>query len=226
MATSTRRFAITLNSTERLGKIEIRNKVLSLLQGLYHNFKEPRQFKVVTLSSMYWIFEKELITTLNNKYYYEDKRGITLKSFEYDWKMFCVASINIPSGKYSKIQQEMSPLNYQVVKSNIGRHLISVHHIDVFDYLSVTDNSFDFMWIDLTSPIDHVKDSIIHASNKLLDKGILVLSFPKGREKIKIANRTQFVLDILSNMELIESVDYFDTTPMCNLILKKNSNYY
>ena len=76
-ATSTRRFAITLNSTERLGKIEIRNKVLSLLQGLYHNFKEPRQFKVVTLSSMYWIFEKELITTLNNKYYYEDKRGIT-----------------------------------------------------------------------------------------------------------------------------------------------------
>lgn len=222
MAQSTREFAKTLGSMARKGKIDIREKVLELFHQGYDLFKEQRQFKMLTLGSMEWFFERKLLASIFEKYPTQEKRGITLKSFEYDWKMFCVAAMNIPSGKFAAIKQEISDMNYQVIKSNVGRQLFSVHHIEVFDYLSKTDNVFDFMWIDLTSPIDYVQDKIVHAAERMLPGGTLVLSFSKGRERMKISDRVQFVMDRMGDhMELVENIEYVDTVAMMNVVMKK-----
>lgn len=222
MGQSTREFAKTLGSAERKGKIDIRQRVLELFNDAYAPFNEDRQFKMLTLGSMEWIFEKKLLSEIFRQYPDQKKRGITLKSFEYDWKMFCIAAMNIPSGRYAPIKQEISDLNYQVIKSNVGRQLFSVNHIEVFEYLSKTDNMFDFMWIDLTSPIDFVQDKLIHAANRLLPGATLILSFSKGREREKISDRVAFVMDRLQDqMKFVENIEYIDTVAMINIVMTK-----
>lgn len=219
--TSVREFATTLTSQERTGKIAIRDKVFNTISKLIDTIPK-RRFKVLSLPSIYWVFEEKLMKHLVKEY--KGEKAITLHGFEHDWKLFCVSCLKIPKSYSNGYQQVMEErLNYQKVKTAYVNNYINLHHINVFDYLKNTDNLFDFMWIDLTSPIDYVRNDIAFAANTLELNGILVLSFPKGRERIKIADRTRFVLDILHNMELIEEFEYMDTSPMCNLILRRKS---
>ena len=225
MATATRReFTKTLACKTRTGKIDIRDRVLTLFESVYSKFNSNRQFKMVTLSSMQWLFEKKLIEHLFTNYKDANKRGITLKSFEYDYKLFCIAAMNIPSGKFSKIIQDISSMNYQVVQSNVSRHLVSVNHIDVFDYLKSTDNQFDFLWLDLTSPVDFIADKLHHIPLKMHDESCLILSFSKGRERTKIVDRIQYVKDILCpELTYIETIEYVDTVAMMNMVFRKTN---
>lgn len=217
--TARKEFIKSLDQDTRTGKIDIRLKVLELFDKAYTPYNAQRQFKVITLSSLHWIFEKTLLSYLQTKWKgVPDKRSITLKSFEYDWKVFCAASVQIPSGFHAKIEQEISPLNYQVVKSSYGRHLVSVHHIDVFDYLKSTDNLFDFLWLDLVSPIDFVQDKLASIPLRMHPDSHLILSFPKGRERIKIKDRIEHVKELLPDLIYLETIEYFDTTPMMNMV--------
>lgn len=228
MATSSvRNFAKTLDDPGRIGKIGMREKCLELVDQAYDNHHVDRQFKMITLASMQWIFEKALLKHVYDNYADQlpRKRGLSMKSFEYDWKLFCVAAINMPSGKHSKIEQKLSEHNYQVIQSNVSTHLVSVHNIDVFDYLRITDNQFDFMWLDLTSPLDFVQEKIKAISSHMHPGAMLILSFSKGRERIKIADRTAFAREILHDLEYIETVEYMDTVAMMNIIFKKPQSF-
>lgn len=219
---SVRSFATTLTSQNRTGKIAIREKVFNTISKLIDS-SSKRRFKVLSLPSIAWVFEGQLVKSIFKQY--NGEKAITLHSFENDYKLFCLSCLNIPKSYNKGFKQVMEQrLNYQKIETAYVNNYINLHHINVFDYLKNTDNLFDFMWIDLTSPIDFVQDDIAFAANTLELNGILVLSFSKGRERIKIDNRTKFVLDILHNMELVESIDYMDTTPMCNIILKRVSN--
>lgn len=218
---SVREFAATLTSKERTGKIAIRNKVFNTISNQIDSSLR-RRYKVLTLPSLSWVFEEKLMKSLLKQY--NGEKAITLHSFERDWKIFCASVLHIPKSYSNGFQQEMEErLNYQKVKTAYANNYINLHHADVFYYLKNTDNLFDFMWIDLTSTIDTVQDNIANAANRLEIGGILVLSFVKGRERIKITNRTEYVMDILHNMELIESIDYMDTSPMCNIIMRRVS---
>lgn len=218
-------FAASLNSETRTGKIDTRAKVLKLLLD-YIDASPEKRFKIMTLPSVYWIFESALFQHLVKKY--NASKAVTLHSFERDWDLFCLAALQIPKSYSNGIQQVMEErLNYQKVKSAYVNNYINIHNTDVFNYLEHTDNEFDFMWLDLTSPIDVVQDQIIHAQYKLSEHGLLVLSFSKGREKrTKITDRVQFVVDRLPSMELIELFEYRDTVTMVNLVLKKKDNTF
>lgn len=227
-----REFAKTLTSQTRVGKIDIRERVLMYFKQLYDSHNDPdTQFKIVTLPSMYWIVEEIMLKyakSVQDQQSDSDlrKRGLTIKGFERDWKLFSVAAIKIPSGYYSVIDQHMSDMNYQVIRSRIGRNLVSIHNIDVFEYLSMTDNTIHFMWIDTTAIIDTIADKLIHIKRTLSPGGIAVLSFIKGRQRVKITNRCEYVISNMGigakeDMEIVEVVEYHDTTTMFNIFMRK-----
>ena len=209
MSKTTRDFAITLDSEERTGKIQTRQRLLSLcLDSIDENSN------ILTLPSIYWKFEKMLFNHIKDK-------KINIHSFEYDYKLFCVASLKIPMSRYSHIKQKISDLNYCKISVKWCDNNLHLHHCNVFEYLKLTEIEFDFMWIDLVSPLDFIKDDIKYIHDRLSDKGTCILSFLKGRERIVIENRISFVADILTDMEIIESFEYKDTVTMINIVLKK-----
>jgi len=214
MATNTtRKFATTLNSSERINKIDTRNKLLEMCLSVI-----SLSSNILTLPSIYWEFERLLLPHIKNM-------ELNIYSFEYDWKLFCVSCLQIPKSRSSSIKQIMNDLNHQEISVNYHNNTISLHHVDVFDYLRHCDTQFDFMWIDLISPVDHIKDDISFIADKLSDRGVCVLSFLKGREREKISDRIEYVKNILTDMEIINSFEYTDTITMINIVLKKKINY-
>lgn len=206
-------FASTLTSEHRKGKIFTRKTALQLCLDVIKD-----DSNILTLPSIAWEFEKMLLKRISTK-------SVHIHSFEYNYKLFSLASIVIPRSRCSSITQTTTKLNYCKISAKHFYNTISIHNTDVFDFLQHTKKTFDFMWIDLTSPIDHVRFGINTLNSTLSDNGVCILSFLKGRERIKIKDRVQFVADILTDFDIIDSFEYTDTVCMINVILKKKINY-
>jgi hypothetical protein len=81
------------------------------------------------------------------------------------------------------------------------------------------------MWIDLVSPVDHYSEYLPNVGARLNYDGILILSFIKGRERIKIKDRLEYVCGLMPDLELIKVIEYRDTTVMINYFFKRRIDY-
>ena len=89
MGKTTIEFAKTLNSSERIGKLAIRDKVFDLVTNVISN-SNSSNFRILTLPSIYWIFEYKLLRWFIKKF--NDEKRIKIVSFERDYKLFCVST--------------------------------------------------------------------------------------------------------------------------------------
>jgi hypothetical protein len=197
-----------------VGKIKMRETAYNYAKDMIDNSGKS-EFKMLTLPSTAWEFEKDILN-----YAFEHDKTIVLHAFEYDWDIFVKikAFLNQPVGQDRPLNNNTT---HWRTKKNIYNCSAVVHNTEVFEYLQKTNIMFDYMWLDLMSPVDMIRKKVIHASNRLHENGILILSFTKGREKFGIADRVGYICEGLPDMIYIEDIEYCDTSPMVNVIFRK-----
>jgi hypothetical protein len=77
------------------------------------------------------------------------------------------------------------------------------------------------MWLDLMTPTDYVAKYLKVIEQKTNPNGIVMITFIRGREHTKIDDRVSFIMSHLQDMELIDSDEYKDSSPMMNITLRK-----
>lgn len=205
--------ANTILDRNRTGKINMRKRAFVYAKNMVMDSPKS-EFKMLTLPSSAWEFEERFLKYMAEKY---KDRTVVLHACEYDWIIYAGM---FPDDKVH-IRAPLSGDTHWRIRETIHNHPVIVHNVDVFTYLEHTHETFDYIWLDLMSPVDVGCKRVIHACNRLFEGGILILSFIRGREKTKIADRVKYISDALPDMYVVEEISYYDTSPMLNVIFRK-----
>jgi len=221
MSSGLKTLTATLNDGSRTGKETMRDLAYDKCCEIIANSPKGSVTRVLSLPSIHWVFENKLMKHMPRKY--GDKKTITLHAFENNKKIYNTSAVLIPHNSRATIQHIRSEvLNYQIMKTRYFENKILIHHFNVLHYLMhKEDKMFDFMWLDMMSPIDCIAPYLKYVEEKTNPNGVVILSFINGREKRKIDDKIAYIMLHLDNMELLEVIKYHDTSPMLNVVLKK-----
>jgi hypothetical protein len=195
--------------------------------------RQQHQITFLTLPSAWWKFEMNMQNHISGVYGGNNLTPPYLRfiGFEREWKIFQLASINIPKDTYNRPLQckRDEELNCSIV-TNSNKHVL--YNCDVFEYLKLAksrkvedDHRCDVVWLDLTVAITHVAEKLHHIKNVMKKDSIIILTLMKAREHLKLPlEREEYIDSIMLplGLEKIKTFVYKDTTPMIHIIYKQS----
>jgi hypothetical protein len=211
---------IANTSRTKLGKL-VNNKDqirANLADFIISEFDDGRDsIRILTLPSAIWNFEKLLIKKLN---FLNKRIFVHITACERNRKIFSTAAINIPNRTSGLKYFYKEKHNCDVVSSRTAR----LYCTDVFNYVENTENKFDFIWMDLVSPLNIFIEKLIHIDKCTKQGSIVCVTFLRARDGQQyIGKREEMVTEILNKMGFVlqSNIQYFDTSPMLQLTYKR-----
>ena len=179
--------------------------------------RKGQKIDLLTLPSAWWNFEKILVKKLR-----ESKESLFFytTACEKNPKVFKLAASNMPRTDRSLKYDFSEKYQAQRLASNVS----TLYYTDIFDYIRETNMTFDFVWLDLMTSLNHF-DTKLHYLERCTKKDSLVsITFIKGRDGQKyVGKRKIIVVKMMASIgfDLILEADYYDTSPMIQLTFKR-----
>lgn len=189
----------------------------------YFYDKQQESIFFLTLPSAFWRFEINMKNHISGLYGGKSLNPPYLRfvGCEREWEIFQLASINIPRVRIIK-NKRSEELNCSIT-SNDYSHIL--YHVDIFDYLKVSQYQYDVIWLDLTVAITHVANKLHCLKNSIKQGSIVILTLMKAREHLKMPlEREQYIDSIMLplGLEKVDTFTYRDMTPMIHIIYKQS----
>lgn len=211
MTEGLRSFVFNSQAKNISAKDKYRTELIDRIIKDYHHYQT---LEVLNLSSAWWRFENELIKRINKL---EVKPKLRFTSCEKDWNIFTLTAMNIPrSSKYTLKSFWNDKFDCQYVKSNVAKVL----HTDILNFINKTESKKDIIWLDFVSPCNAVAKEIKQVKNILNPNGLVVITLLKARDKFHSTEERIKYVSKLCKLNLVEVIEYKDTTPMLKLIYK------
>lgn len=198
--------------------INNKDKIRSnLVNEVVEEYKDESKINILTLPSAIWNFERMLL----NKFINLDKCPfVRITACERDRKLFSAAAMAIPARNSGLRYFYKEKYDCDVVTSKTAR----LYCTDIFNYVENTTNTFDFIWLDLISPLNVFIKKLIFIDKCTKSGSIFCITFLKARDAKKYSGQRQVIVtNILQSIgfEFLEEIQYFDTSPMIQLKYKK-----
>ena len=181
-----------------------------------------RNLNCLTLPGAWFHFEKLLLRIKGNR--------LKFKCFERNKDLFKLCCFRIPKTNKPLKVKHNKEMDCQVVTN--GKNMV-IFNCDVLEYLKVTDQIFNFVWLDLCSPISlKILDSLKYVVDRMdHDKAIFAINLLAAREQFDILhamkkmkmNREEFIIENMKSilepkLKFSYYSKYQDQSPMIQVV--------
>lgn len=202
-------------------------------QRIYELFSPdawPEPLLMVTMPSVEWSFEKQLIYARRSIESDDGRRPTFFISFENNRALYFAGCTQMPGVAGVKRPHLKTNRKFDFCEMGVQSKLSTFFFANIEDYMEYQTlcphdcYPVDAAWLDFTGPMTTKRLALIGEYYRLCVRGVLIVTMLKARE-----NDKEFVNDRKSHLvrempgDVLHCLEYFDTSPMLQFAVKRTN---